>query len=225
MRDGGAHGSQRSDDAPLSARQNDRRTLVHYGCDRLAHGTRRLRWRVDQSVDIAEPKCAFDLSQSVVKTTEQPDQHIGQGIHLVGDIPQVPVGPLSDRALYVTDARTAPNRSVNIDHREPLGSVEQEFALFACCSGRRNVDPGPLKLATTACEFRILAAQPLGIRLDFGSGERDVGGGVEVGRVGHRTRTYQRVCAAPRRSTIAQAPHRRRPARATISPAASRGGR
>ena len=75
---------QRSDDAPLSARQNDRRTLVHHGCDRLAHGTRRLRRRVDQSVDIAEPKCAFDLSQSVVEPTEQPDQHIGQGIQLVG---------------------------------------------------------------------------------------------------------------------------------------------
>ena len=115
------------------------------------------------------------------------------GVDLIGDVAQVPVDRLADRALYLTHTGFHAQGGIDIDHRQSIGPIEQEFALFARGSWRGHVDPGPLDLALATLDLRLLAASSFGVGFDLGPDPGDVGGSV-LGRGGglsHGTRRYQ----------------------------------
>ena len=155
--------------------------------------------RIDQRVERTGADCSLDSTEAFVHAPNQPDQHIGEGVDLVGDVSQVPVDRLANRALHLPHTRFHTQGGIDIDHRQAIGPIEQEFALFARRAWRGHVDPGPLDLALATLDLRLLTASTFGVGLDLGPDSSDVGGSV-LGRGGglsHGTRRYQPPLGRP----------------------------
>ena len=75
----------------------------------------------------APSNSSLDGAEAFVHAPDQSDQRIGEGVDLIGDVAQVPVDRLADRALHLTHTGFHAQGGIDIDHRQSIGPIEQEL--------------------------------------------------------------------------------------------------